>query len=305
MEESVATPVGIVGDADVLHQVTPGGHYIPVPRRCLEQFCEHIGLASGSTAQDNFLRAVDHREPLARQYKVSRGYRRPANVVVLQKVNSKLEPDLGRQMEFVTGEASINGHFPAQFFSEAVQKLDDMKPITQSEIVRLVNGSLPKQRATGERARQVKGWTVLHLTDEEKIARMRAQGRYRPLSSVLSAPRPEPAVTAAAEGPAPEQLVARCALEAEAICAAVKRLLSDAELVDVRPRLDMVLLENEILVKKGRALQIELAGKTRSWSGVQQRCRVRKAWSTSKVATGSALRPRCTSSWRRSVWSLC
>jgi hypothetical protein len=41
----------------------------------------------------------------------------------------------------------------------------------------------------------------------------------------------------------------------------VERLLSDAELVDMRSRLDMVLLENEILEKQGRALQIELACK--------------------------------------------
>jgi len=98
----------MVGDADVLHVVIPGGHYTTVPRVCLDKYCEHIGIAAGSTAQDNFLRAVDHCEPQARQYKVSRGYRRPANVMVLQKVNRLLDPDAGRRLEFVSGEASNN-----------------------------------------------------------------------------------------------------------------------------------------------------------------------------------------------------
>jgi hypothetical protein len=184
----------------LLDVVAPDGYYTQVPAHDVREFCDSIGIAPGSNAQDNFLHAVDPRVPEALQYRVSRGYRRPANVQVLQKLQHTLEPDAERELEFVNGDGAVSHCFPDQYCREVVEQTEDMKQLNKSEFGRLLNGTLKMNKTTRERPRHLKGWTVVEMTYEKKQSYWRAHGLFRPFA-------PSTATTAgdsAQDGPSPE-----------------------------------------------------------------------------------------------------
>jgi hypothetical protein len=244
--------------AMLLDVVTPDGYYTQVPAHAVQEFCDSIGIAPGSNAQDNFLRAVDPRVPEALQYRVSRGYRRPSNAQVLQKLQHTLEPDAERELKFVTGDGAVSHGFPDQYFREVVEQTEDMKQLNKSEFGRLLNGTLKMNKTTRERPRHLKGWTVVEMTDEEKKSYWRAHRRFRPFA-------PSTATTAgdsAQDGPGPEPGCSThqaCDDVDFVIGSVLDRLVLEVEVANTRFKLDTARVRHAGEMLRGERLQRELS----------------------------------------------